>query len=87
MARSWKKVPGYSDSEGKKIKAYYLRIMNRRIRRLDVLQEDSWIPDGNMYRKFINIYDFRDYNFRYYSERELRSSCYEENEWYRMRRK
>lgn len=87
MAHSRKRFPGYSDSEGKKIKAYYLRIMNRRIRRLDVSQEDSWIPDGNKYRKFVNVYDFRDYNFRYYSERELKDSCYEENELYRMRGK
>lgn len=88
MSRSRKKVPGFSDSEGKKkIKVVYLRIMNRRIRRLDVSEEDNWIPNGNGYRRFIDRWDFRDYNFRFFSERELEDSWYEKDEWYRVQRK
>ena len=87
MSRSWKKVPGYNDSEGKKIKAYYLRMMNRRIRCLDVLDENGWVPDGNYYRKFINRWDFRDYDFRYFSERALEESWFGKEEFYRLRRK
>lgn len=87
MSRSKKKVPGFSDSEGRKIKAYYLRLMNRRIRRLGDVEDDDWVPDGNRYRLFVNRWDFRDYNFRFYSERELKESWYGPDRLYRAVRK
>jgi hypothetical protein len=71
MARSRKKVPGFSDSEGSKTKAYYLRLMNRRIRRIDPYDERYALSNGNAYRKYVCIYEFRDYNFRYFTKAEL----------------
>jgi hypothetical protein len=76
MSRSYKKVPGFSDSEGSTVKAYFLRLMNRRIRRLDPLDEGDGIPKGNFYRKFVNQYDVCDYNFRYFTRRALEESWY-----------
>jgi hypothetical protein len=76
MARSKKRVPGFSQSEGGSVKAYYLRLMNRRMRRLDEAEENEWVPDGNFYRRFVCRWDYRDYNFRYFSRRELSESWY-----------
>lgn len=76
MSRSYKKVPGFSDSEGSTVKAYFLRLMNRRIRRLDPFDEGEEIPDGSFYRKLVNQYDVCDYNFRYYTPGALKESWY-----------
>jgi hypothetical protein len=83
MSRSRKKVPGVSDSEGYKNKRFYLRLMNRRIRRLDTSGEDGWIPKGNHYRRFVSRWDFRDYNFRYFSMKALKKSWFGQNRIYR----
>ena len=48
MSRSFKKTPGFSSSEKPRIKKYWIRLMNKRIRRFD-----SFISNGNIYRKFI----------------------------------
>jgi hypothetical protein len=72
MSRSFKKVPGFSDSEGSKYKAYYLRLMNKRIRKLDPFDDSEDLSNGNLYRRYVETYDFRDYNFRFFSSRELR---------------
>jgi hypothetical protein len=87
MSRSWKKVPGFTDSERSGAKAYYLRLMNRRIRRLDLEDDHGWIPDGNLYRRFVERWGYRDYNFRYYSERELEYWHGAGERSYRVRRK
>jgi hypothetical protein len=76
MSRSYKKVPGFSDSEGGSKRAYYLRVMNRRIRGLDLSDELSSIANGNSYRKFVDRYEYSDYSFRYFTPRELDVSWY-----------
>ena len=66
MARSRKKIGGYSDREGSiGYKAFYLRLMNRGIRQEDV---DFYIPNGSKYRRYINRWDYRDYSFRIWKE-------------------
>lgn len=87
MSRSRKKVPGVSDSEGSKVKITWLRIMNRRIRRLETLEEDGWIPDGNLYRRFISRWSYRDYNFRFFSLREMERSWWAPAEVWKLFRK
>ena len=87
MSRSRKKVPGFSDSEGSKVKSRFLRLMNRRIRRLDAIDENTLIPDGNCYRRFVNRYDYRDYSFRYFSEKELEGSWLGKEKTYQARMK
>jgi len=72
MSRSFKKIPGFSDSEGSTYKAYYLRLMNKRIRKLDPFDESNALSNGNLYRRYVEIYDFRDYNFRFFNNRALR---------------
>ncbi len=76
MSRSFKKVPGFSDSEGGRRRVYYLRVMNKRIRRLDVLDELSSIPSGNAYRKYVDRYEYNDYSWRFFSPRELSDSWF-----------
>lgn len=87
MSRSRKKFPGFNDSEGSKVKSYFLRLMNRRIRRLDAADEDGWIPDGNHYRKFICRWDYRDYSFRFFSDQELNGSWLGKEKAYQARMK
>jgi hypothetical protein len=87
MSRSYKSVPGYSESEGKKRKRYFLRVLNRRIRRLDPMEESEGLANGNGYRKYVSRWDFRDYNFRYFSRRELEESWYGEHGVYKAIRK
>ncbi|MFW5686059.1 MAG: hypothetical protein ACOC0O_05330 [Spirochaetota bacterium] len=85
MSRSTKKVPGYSDSERAGRKAVFLRLMNRRIRRLDPEADDGWIPNGNAYRRFIERWEYRDFTFRYFSERELDASWLGRDRAYKAR--
>jgi hypothetical protein len=87
MSRSRKKVPGYSDSEGSKDKAYFIRLMNKRIRRLDPLDERNGMVNGKYYRKMIDRWDFNDYNFRYFSENDLKESWFGEVGIYKAIRK
>jgi hypothetical protein len=87
MSRSIKKVPGFSDSEGSKVKEYFLRLMNRRIRRLDPMDERKGISNGNFYRRFVNRWDFQDYSFRYFTPRALKASWSGEDKIYKAIRK
>lgn len=87
MSRSYKRVPGFSDTERYRVKWYYLRLMNRRIRRLDPLNEGEGLSSGNSYRKNVNRYDYRDCNWRYFSLRELKASWYGKAGLYKAIRK
>ena len=70
MSRSYKKVPGLSDGEGRSRKEFFLRLMNRRIRSMDLASEDGWLPEGNRYRRFVCRWDYRDYNWRVFGSPE-----------------
>lgn len=78
MSRSFKKTPGFSPSEKPRIKKYWIRLMNKRIRRFD-----SFISNGNIYRKFIERWDFKDYNWRLFSKKQI-NDFYEKNEIYKI---
>ena len=80
MSRSVKRVPGFSDNESSKVKKYWLRVMNKRIRK-----SDMFIPDGNSYRRFIERWNYRDYNWRVFTERQVQDTWYfREDKVYKM---
>lgn len=68
MSRSRKKCPGFKAS-GPFVR-FYKRFSNKITRR-------NWkLPDGNAYRRNGLSYEIHDWNFRYYSEREVKESGY-----------
>jgi hypothetical protein len=78
MSRSRKRVGGWSDKEGTiGYKAYYLKLMNTRIRHLDM---DEYIGNGNHYRRFINRWDYRDYNWRIFTNED--AGWYSDKPWH-----
>jgi hypothetical protein len=69
MSRSYRKTPGCSDG-GSGVKHPYLKVMNTRVRRQDLFEEDSWLPNGNTYRKFVCRWSWKDYQYLIWSERD-----------------
>jgi hypothetical protein len=67
MSRSCKKVAGFSQKEGKKSNKKIMRSVSRSLRQ----QEE--VPDGAAYKRYWETWDINDYNFRYYSDAQIRS--------------
>ena len=74
MSRSYKKIPG-SNTTNAKQKKFWLRQMNKRIR-----NSDLYIPEGNVYRRFQDRWNYRDYNWRIFTKRKLEESWYFEED-------
>lgn len=72
MSRSYKRNPGFADGEGHPgIKKFYLRLMNKKIRKSNL-----FIPNGNTYRLFIDRWDYRDWEHRFFTQKQIRESWY-----------
>jgi len=68
MSRSFKKVPGFSDGTHQGLK-FAKRLANKKVRHTPVL------ADGGQYKHAYCSYSIRDWNWRYYSEKEHRRHC------------
>jgi hypothetical protein len=70
MSRSHKKCPGFKDYG--KFTRFYKRLSNRKARK-------NWeLPNGNKYKRNGLSWSIHDWNWRYYSKREVRESSYAE---------
>ena len=80
MSRSYKKNPGFNSSEKSTNKRYWIKIMNKRIRKSNMI-----ITNGNSYRKFVERCNYRDYRWRAFTKNQIETSWYfEENMLYRI---
>jgi hypothetical protein len=61
MSRSYKKYPGWS---GRPAGPYEKKTSNHKVRKA------LSIANGSAFKKVYNSYNIRDFNFRYYSQRE-----------------
>jgi hypothetical protein len=62
-----KEVAGFSQKEGRKRNKKIMRSVSRSLRQ----QEE--VPDGAAYKRYWETWDINDYNFRYYSDAQVRS--------------
>jgi hypothetical protein len=74
MSHSFKRVPGFSGFLAPNAKPLFLRLMNRRLRRLDPFDEGEGLADGSLYRRFIDRWSYREFPIRFFSRRELQES-------------